>query len=98
MRVWFNGSILDDPEQRAIRIDDHGLTVGDGVFETVKVLDGEPFALTRHLVRLASSARGLGLPELDLGEVRRGVKEVLDGERLALARLRITCTAGPAPM
>ena len=42
---------------------DHGLTVGDGVFEAVKVLDGRPFALTRHLERLTRSAAGLGLPE-----------------------------------
>ena len=41
---------------------DHGLTVGDGVFETVKALAGAPFALTRHLARLAVSARGLGCP------------------------------------
>jgi branched-chain amino acid aminotransferase len=98
MRVWFNGSILDDPTTAAIRIDDHGLTVGDGVFETVKVVDGEPFALSRHLVRLSASARGLGLPDLDVDEVRRGVKVVLDGDPLELGRLRITYTAGPAPM
>ena len=34
---------------------DHGLTVGDGVFETMKVVDGVPFALTRHLARLQQS-------------------------------------------
>jgi len=98
MRAWFNGSILDDPGRPVIGIDDHGLTVGDGVFETVKVLDGEPFALTRHLARLSASARGLGLPDLDVEEVRRGVKDVLDTESLPLGRLRITYTAGPAPM
>jgi branched-chain amino acid aminotransferase len=98
MRAWFNGSILDDPTRPVIGIADHGLTVGDGVFETVKVIGGEPFALTRHLVRLSASARGLGLPDLDVEEVRRGVKDVLDSEPLPLGRLRITYTAGPAPM
>ena len=38
---------------------DHGLTVGDGVFETLKVVDGVPFALTRHLARLLAP-RGAG--------------------------------------
>jgi branched-chain amino acid aminotransferase len=98
MRVWFNGSILDDPGRPVIRVDDHGLTVGDGVFETMKVIHGQPFALTRHLDRLAGSAAGLGLPELDLDEARRAVKDVLAGPELALGRLRITYTAGPAPM
>jgi branched-chain amino acid aminotransferase len=98
MRAWFNGSMLDDTTRPVIGIDDHGLTVGDGVFETVKVVAGEPFALTRHLARLAASARGLGLPDVDPHEVRRGVRAVLDGEPLPLGRLRITYTAGPAPM
>ena len=31
---------------------DHGLTVGDGVFETIKVIGGRPFALRRHIERL----------------------------------------------
>jgi len=98
MRVWFNGSILDDPGRPVIGFDDHGLTVGDGVFETVKVVHGQPFALMRHLDRLAGSAAGLGLPDPDLDDVRRAVKDVLAGPELALGRLRITYTAGPAPM
>jgi branched-chain amino acid aminotransferase len=98
MRAWFNGSVLDDARAPVIGVDDHGLTVGDGVFESVKVVGGQPFALTRHLGRLSASAAGLGLPAPDLDEVRRGIAAVLEGEPLELGRLRITCTAGPAPM
>ena len=58
---------------------DHGLTVGDGVFEAVKAVEGRPFALGRHLERLAQSATGLGLPAPDLDDVRRGVAAVLEG-------------------
>jgi branched-chain amino acid aminotransferase len=98
MRVWFNGSLLSQPDAPAIRVDDHGLTVGDGVFEAIKVVDGEPFALTRHLRRLVGSAAGLGLPEPDLEMVRGAVDAVLDSQPLPLGRLRITWTAGPAPL
>jgi branched-chain amino acid aminotransferase len=98
MRVWFNGTVLDDPTTAAIRVDDHGLTVGDGVFEAVKVVNGTPFALTRHLDRLASSAAGLGLPQPDLEAVRGAIDEVLVGRELPLGRLRVTWTAGPAPL
>src|SRR5687768_18312424 len=98
MRAWIDGDLLADPTRGAIAVTDHGFTVGDGVFEAVKVLDGRPFALTRHLERLATSARGLGLLEPDLDEVRRGVAAVLAQEPLPRGRLRITYTGGEAPL
>jgi branched-chain amino acid aminotransferase len=98
MRAWVNGSLLADAGAPAIQVSDHGFTVGDGVFEAVKVLDGRPFALTRHLDRLAASAQGLGLPQPDLDDVRRGVAAVLAEEPLPRGRLRITYTGGVAPL
>jgi branched-chain amino acid aminotransferase len=98
MRVWVNGSLLDDPEAAAIRVSDHGLTVGDGVFEAVKVVEDQPFALGLHLKRLQRSASGLGLPDVDEAAVRDGIKAVLAEGGLTLGRLRITYTGGPAPM
>ena len=56
MKVWLDGGLLDADEAR-ISVRDHGLTVGDGVFETMKVVDGVPFALSRHLARLAQLRR-----------------------------------------
>jgi branched-chain amino acid aminotransferase len=99
MRAWIDGDLLADPTQGAIAVTDHGFTVGDGVFEAVKTLDGVPFALTRHLARLERSASGLGLPAPELDDVRRGVEAVLDGAQDdPIGRLRITWTAGPSPM
>lgn len=98
MRAWLNGDLLDDPTSGAVSVTDHGFTVGDAVFEAVKTLHGRPFALTRHLARLTRSAAGLGLPQPDLDDVRRGVEAVTDGADDAIGRLRITYTAGPAPM
>ncbi|MFG2192249.1 aminotransferase class IV [Streptomyces sp. NPDC048639] len=97
MKIWLDGSIRDVGTAR-VSVLDHGLTVGDGVFETVKAVEGRAFALTRHLQRLARSARGLGLPEPDLDEVRRGCEEVLAAEPVPLARLRITYTGGVSPL
>lgn len=97
-KVWVNGALLD-PEKAVVSVFDHGMLVGDGVFETVKVVDGEPFALTRHLRRLGVSAAGLGLPAPD-------EKTLADGCRAALeaapdwpsSRIRITYTSGPGPL
>ncbi|MDQ3485504.1 MAG: aminotransferase class IV [Actinomycetota bacterium] len=97
MRAWCNGSLID-PAGPALSVLDHGVTVGDGVFEAVKIVDDEPFAMTRHLRRLVRSARGLGLPEPDLELVRDGVKQTMSDQDLAFGRIRITYTAGISPL
>jgi branched-chain amino acid aminotransferase len=94
-RLWVNGDLVDDPTRPVVRADDHGLVVGDGVFETLEVSDGEPFALTRHLRRLTQSARGLGI-DVDDAFIRRGIADVLS-DRPVRARLRVTLTGGPSP-
>jgi branched-chain amino acid aminotransferase len=99
MRTWVNGELLSDPDAPAVAARDHGLMVGDGVFEVLKVVDGRLFAVDLHLQRMTRSARGLGLPDPDLDAVRRGVAAVLDGgPRLTLGRVRITWTGGLAPL
>lgn len=95
--IWSNGR-LHGPEDLLLSGVDHGLTVGDGVFETCAVYDGTAFALTRHLRRLKRSALGLGLAEPDEGAVREGVAAVLEAAGPDVGRLRITLTGGPGPL
>ncbi|MEU6480278.1 aminodeoxychorismate lyase [Streptomyces sp. NPDC047017] len=97
MKIWLDGGLRDLDSAR-VSVFDHGLTVGDGIFETVKATAGKPFALTRHLDRLTRSARGLGLPDPDHDEVRRACAAVLDANPVPLARLRITYTGGHGPL
>ena len=61
MTQYWVGQGLVDAERAVVSVLDHGLTVGDGVFETILVRDGVPFALTRHLARLGRSLAGLGI-------------------------------------
>jgi branched-chain amino acid aminotransferase len=87
-------------EARDLRVSplDHGLMVGDGVFETLRVYGGVPFAWTRHLGRLTRSAGGLGLSVPPIDDLRRQSDAVLHANGLTEARLRITITGGPAPL
>ncbi|MDD9376847.1 aminodeoxychorismate lyase [Streptomyces sp. ZAF1911] len=97
MRIWLDGTLRDADEAK-VSVFDHGLTVGDGVFETLKAERGTTFALTRHLERLTRSARGLGLPDPDLDEVRRACAAVLEANPVPLGRLRVTYTGGVSPL
>ena len=94
--TWVNGRLVGD--EPSLRAHDHGLTVGDGVFETCKVVDGKAFAITRHLRRLAHSASGLGLSEPDQDLLRAGIAAVLTQGALPFGRLRITMTGGAGPL
>lgn len=96
--VWVNG-VLGDEHSATVSALDHGITVGDGVFETALVLDGEPFALSRHLRRLARSAAVLALP-LPAEDVLRGAvaEASAAAEPMPRGRLRITVTGGPGPL
>jgi branched-chain amino acid aminotransferase len=97
VRVWVDGALVAAAEAR-ISPFDHGLLVGDGVFETMRVYGGMPFAWTRHLARLAHSAAGLGLSVPDGAALRTAAAAVLAANGHDEARLRITLTGGVAPL
>lgn len=98
MKAWVNGQLLESPHDRALSVLDHGLVVGDGVFETAAVIDGEPFAMTRHLDRLVTSAEGLGIGRPDVEAVREGIAATMSGQELPFGRIRITVTSGEGPL
>ena len=107
MSTWvFTEGVLAPAAESQIAALDHGVTVGDGVFETCKVVDGTPFAFSRHLVRLRASAGVLGLT-LPWGDsvIRSAAARAVGGALVdpanaasGVGRLRITVTGGPGPM
>jgi branched-chain amino acid aminotransferase len=95
--LWVDGALVDEAAARVSPMD-HGLLTGDGVFETLRVYGGVPFAFDRHLDRLARSAAALGLPLPARSSLRAAADAVIAANELADARLRITVTGGPAPL
>lgn len=79
---------IADPTQPLIRVDDLGLMRGDGIFETVLVVDGKPRELGPHFDRLVRSAAMLDMPEPSRADFDRATQAVLDnwtgGSEIAL--------------
>ena len=96
-KVWLNGSLVDEAEA-AISPFDHGLLVGDGVFETLRVYGGRAFAVRRHLDRLERSAAGIDLPVPPRALLEQAAAEVLAATGVADGRLRVTITSGAGPL
>jgi branched-chain amino acid aminotransferase len=95
--VWIDGGLADAAVARVSPFD-HGLLTGDGVFESLRVSRSVPFAVRRHLERLARSAAGLRLPCPPAEVVRAAMGQVVAANGLEEGRLRVTVTAGPAPL
>jgi branched-chain amino acid aminotransferase len=104
VRFWVDGAVVGSEHAR-VDVLDHGLTVGDGVFETLKTVpdaagSARPFAMDRHIARLAASAVGIGLPAPDSGVVAGALMAVCDANQELAdgGRLRVTLTSGPGPL
>ena len=97
MRAWMNGRLLDDPTAPAVQISDHGFTVGDGVFEAIKVVDGQPFALTRHLERLDGRPSGAACPSSTTTTYAAASRRSSTGSTSRSAGCGSPTPAGPLP-
>lgn len=81
------------PLEEHVQVQDLGVTRGDGVFETITVIDGRPQALEAHLARFGRSAAMLDLPAPDPEAWRQAIEAVcarLDPVREAFAKTVLT--------
>ncbi|MBO6518716.1 MAG: aminotransferase class IV family protein [Rhodospirillales bacterium] len=96
MKIWLNGGIVD--AAKAVDADDRGVTLGDGLFETLAVVDGTPLRFARHVARLTSGAAVLGIPlPVDEALLLQAVREVCAACAVAEGSARVTLLRGPAP-
>jgi branched-chain amino acid aminotransferase len=59
--IWVNG-VRQPPDGPHVSARDRGLTLADGVFETMRARDGTVFRLDRHLARLGGGLGRLRIP------------------------------------
>lgn len=92
--AYVNGSIVDSSKAR-VSIFDRGLILGDGLFETVKAVNGIPEFFEDHWSRLSLSSKKL-LINIDHTEndFRNIIEELCSKNYLNSAAVRITITRG----
>lgn len=98
MAFWLNGDFRE--ETAAIDIADRGFLLGDGVFETIFVVDGKPAFFSAHIRRMRAGAAALGIEaEIDEAEIGQALSAL--AERNAAARgkawARLTLSRGRGP-
>jgi branched-chain amino acid aminotransferase len=96
MKVWIDGALVPAHEA-LVPVSNHGLTVGDGMFETMKVVGDAAFAITRHLARLHRTADGLGLVvPYDDAALRDAIENTIVANQPGAGWVRVTVTGGPS--
>ena len=98
MKVWVgsgeSGQLVDE-SQATVSVFDHGYTVGEGLFETMKVVDGRVFLWTWHYARMRAAASVIGMALPSEAALTRAVSAVAAGNTVAgTGRLRLTVTCG----
>ena len=95
--IWIDGDVVA-AEAASVSVFDHGLVVGDGAFETLVVIDGTPFAATRHIHRLHTTLAALAVDPPSEQVLRQAMSQVISANGVDRGRLRLTVTAGLGPM
>jgi branched-chain amino acid aminotransferase len=100
MRAMVNvNGRLADGEHAVVSVFDHGFLFGEGIYETLRTYDGEPFLFERHMRRLRASASMLSLDvPLTNQEIDRRFRDTMTAAQLGTggreAYLRILVTRG----
>ena len=94
MKVWVNGSFVDDGSA-IISVFDAGFQHGVGLFETMHARNGVVFRGTQHMERLAESAKCLRLTErLQIEPLVEALQMCISENWFEQARLRLNLTGG----
>ncbi len=94
MLVYLDGKLVPKEEAR-VSVFDHGLLYGDGVFEGIRVYDGNIFRLSEHIERLYESAKTIGLEiPMSYDEVEAATVQTVEANGMRDTYIRLVVTRG----
>jgi branched-chain amino acid aminotransferase len=92
--IFLNGRIIPDTDG-SISTGDRGFLYGDGIYETLRSYNGNPFKLSEHLERMRYSAKQLRISfEYTNAEIDKWINELIEKNRCQDAYIRITLSRG----
>jgi D-alanine transaminase len=98
MWAWWNGEFIDK-ETPVIRLEDRGLTFGDGLFEVIRTIHGRLLFYDEHMRRMAQSAAFFHLELRPEPEALRGIAlELIARNGIRDGELYLELTRGVDPM
>lgn len=94
MEIFLNGQFMPE-EDAKVSVFDRCFLYGDGVFETLRVYNGKPFLLDRHLGRLAHGLGGLYIRDpYNFDQWYKSVGELITRNNAKESILRIQVSRG----
>ena len=93
--VFLNGQFVPEP-QAVVSVNDRGFMYGDGLFETMRVVNSRPFRIAQHLERLMRGADFLKIKcPFTPKELQQFAGQLIGKNRMPDSILRLTLTRGP---
>ena len=97
IRIWINGTLY--PRDRAlVSVFDSGFVLGDGVWEGLRVVDGQPAFLDAHFDRLYEGAKAIMLDiGMDRAALEAAIRDTLAGNGMDIGNgvhIRLMVTRG----
>ncbi len=95
MLVFLNGQFVPET-QAVVSVNDRGFMYGDGLFETLPVVNGRPFRLMPHLERLIRGADFLKIKSpFTPDQLQDFGRQLIEKNQMPDAILRVVLTRGP---
>jgi len=94
MLIYLDGELVPEKEAK-VSVFDHGLLYGDGIFEGIRVYEGNIFRLSAHIERLYESAKTIGMEiPMTYEEVEAATARTVEANGMSDAYIRLVVTRG----
>lgn len=98
MKIYVDGKLYPKDDAR-VSVFDHGFLYGDGVFEGIRVYEGNVFRLKEHIERLYRSAKTLALEiGMTQEEMIQAVCDTVAANEQRNAYIRLVISRGPGDL